>query len=252
MRTKIIGPSISLLVISMFCPDLSAVGSAHKFESHGVALQVLQEVTLDELHPGKYRMRATEITTEPGRVLSSSTYPGPSMAYILEGSVTTMEHGKQNQHRAGEGAAAVESGSWRYKNEGDSPLKLVIFELVSSTQASANKKDEASGNGHVMLDKEIDIPKAGQKLILVHGTIQPGGSAGEHTHQGSEMRLMLAGSLTMTMHEKTMTYRKGQYFFEPAHTHMTKVEGDRTTPTEFIIFEVGTAKDVDSVYHPKS
>jgi quercetin dioxygenase-like cupin family protein len=103
-----------------------------------------------------------------------------------------------------------------------------------------------------MLDKEIDIPKTGQKLILVHGTIEPGGSAGEHTHQGSEMRLLLAGSLTMTMPEKTVTYRKGQYFFEPAHTHMTKVEGDRSTPTEFIIFEVGTATDVDSVYHPES
>lgn len=252
MRRTIIGLSVPLLITSMFCSDLSLAGSAHKVESHGVALHVLQEAMLDKLHPGKYRMRATEITVEPGQVLSTSTYPGPSMAYIFEGTVVSMEHGIQNEHRAGEGAAALESGSWRYKNEGDSPLRLVVFELVPSTQASANKKDVTSGKGHVMLDKEINIPRTGQKFILVHGTIEPGGSAGEHTHRGSEMRLLLAGTLTMTMPEKTVTYRKGQYFFEPAHTHMTKVEGDRSTPTEFIIFEVGTATDVDSVYHPES
>ena len=252
MRTKIIGLSVCLVAASMFCSDLSLAASAHKVESHGVTLHVLQEVMVEKLDAGKYRMRATEITVEPGHVLSTSMYPGPSMAYIFEGIVVSREHGIQNQHRAGEGAVAVESGSWRYKNEGDSPLRLVIFELVPSEQASAHTKDVASGKGHVMLDKEIDILKTGHKLILVHGTIEPGGSAGEHTHQGSEMRLLLAGSLTMTMPEQTVTYRKGQYFFEPAHTHMTKVEGDRSTPTEFIIFEVGTATDVDSVYHPES
>src|SRR3954469_19171895 len=84
MRTKIIGLSVPLLVLSMFCSDLSLAGSAHKVESHGVALHVLQEATLEQLHPGKYRMRATEITVEPGHVLSTSTYPGPSMAYIFE------------------------------------------------------------------------------------------------------------------------------------------------------------------------
>ena len=252
MRTKTIVLSVSLFGLSMFCSNLSLAGSPHKVESHGVTLHVLQEAMLEKLHSGKYRMRATEITVEPGHVLSTSTYPGPSMAYIFEGTVVSIEHGIQHEHRAGEGAAALESGRWRYKNEGDSQLRLVIFELIASTQASVNKKDVANGKGHVMLDKEIDIPKTGQKLILVHGTIEPGGSAGEHTHQGSEMRLLLAGSLTMTMPEKTVTYRKGQYFFEPAHTHMTKVEGDRSTPTEFIIFEVGTATDVDSVYHPES
>ncbi|HEY6085489.1 MAG TPA: hypothetical protein VIU63_08830 [Nitrospira sp.] len=40
-----------------------------------------------------------------------------------------------------------------------------------------------------------------------------------------------------------------EYFFEPAQTHMMKVEGDRAMFTDFIIFEVGAVRDVDTIYH---
>jgi len=103
-----------------------------------------------------------------------------------------------------------------------------------------------------MLERQIDIPATAQKLILVHGSIQAGGLAGKQTHQGAEMRLVLAGSLMMTVQDKTPTFRKGEYFFVPPHTQMTKVEGDRSKPIDFINFEVGAVNDVDAVYHPDS
>jgi len=214
-------------------------------ESHGVVLHVLKETTIENLNPGKYRMRAIELAAEAGRILSHSTYPGPSMAYVLEGTVTSSERGQEKRYREDEGAAALDTTDWRYKNDGDHLSKFIIFELVPATEARAPEREA----DHVMLEREIDIPSTTQKLILVHGTIEPGGFAGEHTHQGAEMRLLLSGSLTMTMHDKTAIFRQGEYFFEPAHTHMMKVEGDRTMFTDFVIFEVGDVRDVDTVYH---
>ena len=42
-------------------------------ESHGVTLQVLREDIVDDLVAKKYRMRATEITVEPGRWIGELT-----------------------------------------------------------------------------------------------------------------------------------------------------------------------------------
>jgi len=226
MRARL---SVFLILLSSLLPP-----SAQATKSHGVDLRVLKEA-IQNLSSGNYRMRAVEVGVEPGGVLTQSLFPEVSIAYLLDGP-------------EGQIATVLDATVWRYENKGPHASKLVVFELVPTALTRGEEK-RAGENDRLMLEREVAIPATAQKLILVHGTIRPGGSLGEQTHQGAEMRLMLAGSLTMTMSDKTTTVHKGEYFFAPPQTHMTKVEGDRTMRTDFIIFEVGAVKDVDADYH---
>jgi quercetin dioxygenase-like cupin family protein len=246
--------TVRLLIVPVVFSTLAVLGTAQRItaiESHGVTLQVLKEDIVGGLAPGKYRMRATEITAEPGRSIGELTHAGRGMAYIFNGTVTSAEDGQQKSYTAGEGASATQSRARRYKNEGRDVLKMVVFEVLPMAQDQADEAEKRKGiTERIMLEREIHVSAGTQKMILVHGRIARGGFAGEHTHRGAEMRVLLSGSLTMTMHQNAAVYKKGEYFFEPANTHMMKVEGDKNTDTDFIIFEVGAERELDSIYHP--
>jgi quercetin dioxygenase-like cupin family protein len=136
-------------------------------ESHGVTLQVLREDIVDDLVPKKYRMRATEITVEPGRWIGELTHGGRGMAYIFTGTVTFEEDGQRKSYRAGEGVSVARPGGHRYKNEGRDVLKLVAFEVFPAFPMDQGRTDEVQERkgitASIKLEKEIDLPAGKQK-----------------------------------------------------------------------------------------
>ena len=160
---------------------------------------------------------------------------------MFSGTLAFKENGQSKSYTAGQGMHATSQDNRRYKNQGRRCRKN--GRLRGTPDICPADGDQAMGaTTRIVLEREITLADGKNKMILVHGKIARGGFAGEHTHRGSEMRVLLSGSLTMTMHKNKEVYKEGEYFFEPADTHMMKVEGDKNADTDFIIFEGGRRK----------
>ena len=230
---------------------VSVSGTTAAIESHGVTLNVLKEESIDELLAGKYAMRATEITARAGHVIRELSHGGRGIGYLLNGTVMSTENGRSERYTVGQAISVRVKDDRQYKNVGEDLVRIVVFEVLPLFQTKTRKPSETKDpTENVKLEREIDVASGENKIILVYGKIARGGFAGEHTHRGNEMRVLLTGSLTMSMHQNTEHYEKGNYFFEPANTHMMKVEGDKNQDTSFIIFEQGPAHELDDIYHP--
>jgi quercetin dioxygenase-like cupin family protein len=196
---------------------LSSVQRIEAVESHGVTLQILKEEPLDNLTAGEYRMRATEITIPSGFSFEELTHDGQGMAYMFSGALASKENGQSKSYTAGQGMHATPQDDRRYKNQGEGAVKMVVFEVLPTSHATADGGQAMKGAAtRIVLEREIMLADGKNKMVLVHGKIARGGFAGEHTHRGSEMRVLLSGSLTMTMHKNKEAYKEGEYFFEPA------------------------------------
>jgi quercetin dioxygenase-like cupin family protein len=216
--------------------------SAGAVEAQGVSRQVLLESVVDGLTAGKYKMRAVEMTVEPGGSVSEHTHEGPGVRYIISGTLTSKEDGQTKTYTAGQAFAETPQVHHSYKNEGKDPVKILVFEILPTGETKAQAAQERKGvTSKTMLEQEVEGLTAGKyKMILVSLKIAPGGFIGEHTHQGPGIRWVASGSLAITT-DKTDTYKEGQYYFEPAGTHMARVEGDKNKETQLILFEVRPA-----------
>jgi quercetin dioxygenase-like cupin family protein len=224
---------------------LSLFGTSYNVcavEAQGVNRQVLKEEALEGITEGKYKMRATEITVEPGGSMSEHTHGGPGMRYMLSGTLTSTEDGQNKTYTVGQGFSETPQVHHSYKNEGKDPVKIVVFELLPMGEVKAMAAQEKKGvTSKVMIEKDVEGLTAGKyKMILVRVKFAPGGYVGEHTHPGPGIRLLASGSLTITT-DKTEAYKEGDYYFEPAGTHMAKVEADKSKETDFVLFEVRPA-----------
>jgi quercetin dioxygenase-like cupin family protein len=242
---------VRALHAAIVCFTLSGWGlgpEAEAVESHGVTLQVLKEEEVDGLVKGKHRMRAIEITAEPGQPIGELARGSFGIGYIFTGAITSVDEPSQS-YKAGQAVIVTPLNNRRYKNGGENTVKMAIFEITPMTDG-ATDTSQRMGTAKIRLERDVGLAAGKHKMILARGKIARGGFAGEHVHRGAEMRAIISGSLTMAMHKETEVYKEGEYFFEPADTHMMKVEGDKSKDTEFIIFEIGTVRDVDSIYHP--
>lgn len=239
-----------LLAATAVCAALSGMTyeqEARAIESHGVTLQVLNEEDMDSLVNKKLRMRAVEFVAEPGQPIGELTHGGFGIGYIFTGAIAS-EIEPSKSYKSGQSVSITPSNNPGYKSSGEESLKMAVFEITPMADETT-EETQRTGIKKIKLEREVGLAVGKHKMILVHGKIARGGFAGEHVHRGAEMRVIISGSLTMAMHKKTEVHKEGEYFFESADTHMMKVEGDKGKDTEFIIFEVGTTRDVDSVYH---
>ena len=56
--------------------------------------------------------------------------------------------------------------------------------------------------------------KGKYKMRITEITIAPGGHVGEHNHEGPGIRQMTTGEMEYILPDKTVIYRKGDFFFE--------------------------------------
>jgi quercetin dioxygenase-like cupin family protein len=84
---------------------------------------------LTELN-GKYKLRATETTIEPGGFVGEHHHIGPGIRYIASGELTYVEGGRTTIYKAGD--YFYESGDVTHSayNKGSSPMVNIIFEIL--------------------------------------------------------------------------------------------------------------------------
>jgi quercetin dioxygenase-like cupin family protein len=96
----------------------------------------LQQVSLGQLPPGKWDMKATMLVIEAGGEVPFHVHKGPGLRYVLDGAITiNWKGGKTETFKAGatyfEGAGENHpSGNFSARNNGSEPCRVVIVELV--------------------------------------------------------------------------------------------------------------------------
>lgn len=96
----------------------------------------LQQVSIGELPPGKWNMKATMLVIEPGGEIPFHVHKGPGLRYVLEGAITiNWKEGKTQTFEAGssyfEGRGENHpAGTISARNDGKLPCRVVIVELV--------------------------------------------------------------------------------------------------------------------------
>jgi len=75
------------------------------------------------------------------------------------------------------------------------------------------------------------------KLVATQITVEPGGYVGDHQHVGPGIRYVADGEWTFVGEGKTITYKKGDYFYESGDiTNSASNKG--SSPAILITFEI--------------
>ena len=84
---------------------------------------------LSELN-GKYKLRVTVTTIEPGGYIGEHHHVGPGIRYLASGELTFVQHGKTTIYKAGD--YFYESGNMTHSasNKGSTPVVNIIFEIL--------------------------------------------------------------------------------------------------------------------------
>jgi quercetin dioxygenase-like cupin family protein len=84
---------------------------------------------LSELN-GKYKLRVSEITLEPGGFVGEHHHIGPGIRFVASGELTFVQGGKTTVYKAGD--YYYESGDVSHSghNKGTSPLLIIQFEIL--------------------------------------------------------------------------------------------------------------------------
>ena len=132
-------------LIALIC--LGVASSALRAQSTGevekkgqvskVKLETVVSGHLTELN-GKFKLRATEVTFEPGGFIGSHHHVGPGIRCVTSGELTYIQPNKTTIYREGE--CFFESGdvSHRAENRTARPTVLINFELLPNSWAGAS------------------------------------------------------------------------------------------------------------------
>jgi quercetin dioxygenase-like cupin family protein len=123
------------LIAVLLCAALGASSALaqQKVEASGITAQVkMEEIIyghLAELN-GKFKLRAAEVTFEPGALLGPHHHAGPGLRYIVSGELTFIQAGKAHVYKAGD--YFFESGDVVHtaQNKAKAPLRVIFFEVL--------------------------------------------------------------------------------------------------------------------------
>jgi quercetin dioxygenase-like cupin family protein len=105
---------------------------------------------------GKVKMRATEVTFEPGGMVGDHLHAGPGIRYVTSGELTFVDqNGKESVARTGEYIFETGDQSIKAYNRGKVPAKMVVFELLPA---------DWQGSGMVPLERRDQLLSQGPKL----------------------------------------------------------------------------------------
>ena len=122
-----------LLLVALFC----AVGyssAQQQVERKGLKSTVKFEGPADfgflsELS-GKYKLRVTEVTIEPGGYVGEHNHVGPGIRYLAAGELTFVEEGKTRIYKAGDYFYETGAITNKASSTGSTPVVNLIFEIL--------------------------------------------------------------------------------------------------------------------------
>jgi quercetin dioxygenase-like cupin family protein len=120
-------------LVAMFCITNSFAQEAGKVERKGTAGKVKHEEVvsgyLSNLN-GKYKLRVSENTFEPGGYVGDHHHAGPGIRVVTAGELTLVQAGKTTIKKAGD--TFYESGdvSIAVHNKGKVPAVILNFEIL--------------------------------------------------------------------------------------------------------------------------
>jgi quercetin dioxygenase-like cupin family protein len=124
------------------------------------------------------------------------------------------------------------------------PLALVLFVALLHVAGYSSAQQKVDRKG-VTSKVAFETPVSGYlkdvngkyKLIVTETTVEPGGYVGDHHHAGPGIRYVAAGEWTFVGEGKTITYKKGDYFYESGDiTNSASNKG--SSPAVLITFEI--------------
>jgi quercetin dioxygenase-like cupin family protein len=102
------------------------------------AQQVVKELLPTPPTGDKLEVRLVTATIQPGAVGKWHTYPNHPVVYVAEGTLTVeFRNGEPKVYNAGEGFVEPINTVLRGTNKGQTPVKLVIFQLSPPEVPSA-------------------------------------------------------------------------------------------------------------------
>ncbi len=131
LRKLVLASVVATMAILGSGPSVAQTPAPKKFTAN-----TLQQVSVGELSPGKWNMKATMLVIEPGGEIPSHVHKGPGLRYVLEGAITIKwKEGKTQTFEAGstyfEGRGENHpAGTISARNDGQGRCRVVIVELV--------------------------------------------------------------------------------------------------------------------------
>ncbi len=124
-------------LILMLCVALLSLAglsvAQQQVDRKGIAAKVKYEQVvsghLDELN-GKYKLRITELTLEPGGYVGEHQHVGPGIRYVASGELTIVEGDKTTTYKTGDyfyESGAVTNAAY---NRTKSPVTLIQYEIL--------------------------------------------------------------------------------------------------------------------------
>ncbi len=128
------------LTLLLFVAVFSIVGyvvgfsfAQQQVERRGVTSIVKLEETdfgyLSELN-GKYKLRVTETTFEPGGYVGEHNHVGPGIRLLVSGELASLELGKTRTFKAGDYFYETGAITNTFSNTGSTPAVNLVFEIL--------------------------------------------------------------------------------------------------------------------------
>ncbi|MFJ2689305.1 cupin domain-containing protein [Pseudomonas sp. NPDC087336] len=116
---------------------------------------------------------------------------------------------------------------------------LAAFALTVCASAFAHEAGDPSEKVTVLQDQMLKNAP-GKKALMIEVDYKPGQASIAHKHDGTAMAYVLSGSITSQVKgEKEVTYKAGQYWYEPAGSeHLVSKNASKTKPAKLLVFMV--------------
>jgi quercetin dioxygenase-like cupin family protein len=113
---------------------------------------------------------------------------------------------------------------------------LAALALTISAAAFAHDPSEKV----TILQDEMLQNVPGKKALMIEVDYKPGQSSIAHKHEGTAMAYVISGEIiSQVKGEKAITYKAGEYWYEPAGSeHLVSKNASTTKPAKLLVFMV--------------
>jgi len=121
-----------LLVVALF-GGADRLAAQEKVEVRGITSVIkLDEVLFGHLTKlnGKFKIRATEFTLEPGAYLGVHHHVGPGVRYVISGELTFTEGGQATIYKAGDYYFETGNLAHTAENKTNLPLRVLVVDIL--------------------------------------------------------------------------------------------------------------------------